>query len=405
VKNSTYGCMKKTQIIDNKNENIEILRAIAIIFTVIFHMAFLLVFPSKSFSWLANHFDFSVGVDLFFVISGFVITRSLSSSFSTSNASKLTIIIAFWIKRLFRLLPAAFFWLLVVSVYYTMIGNFWDGQHIQWKNIIPIAAAFANIYNFYSAYGHANLTVFNIFHICGHYWSLSLEEQFYIVFPWVFIFFRKRLIIGLMVILIILQLFWLRPVWSYGWAFRIDGFCWGILLAFLPVTSGSMPFADNVMKNKIAVFIIAFAFIFLLPFASSHLQGAANVAIIYGVSLVAAISAILVFIAVSGENSFGTWAPYRRLMLYIGSRSYSIYITHFIIYMMVRHLWFVVCCDMQLSDIEKQIANVTIIFLSLFLTVVVSELTYRLIELKFRLKGRELAKNFLVRRQAGVTLA
>jgi peptidoglycan/LPS O-acetylase OafA/YrhL len=394
--------MQNTQIIDNKNENIEILRAIAIVFVMVVHLGFVLVFPSASFSRLTANFDFSIGVDLFFVISGFVITRSFSNSFSSSNATRLSIVVAFWIKRIFRLLPAAFFWLLVVILYYLAIGEFWDGHRLQLRNLIPIAASFTNIFNVYAAYCFANHTAAcccNIlYYLCVHYWSLSLEEQFYIIFPLIFVFFKKRLLILLMLILIAVQFFWLRPVWSYGWFFRIDGFCWGILLALLPVTRGNIPGIDRFLNNKTAVLIFSIASILLLPFLSSHVQGIGSQAKTYGVALVAAISAALVFLAGRNEKSFGTWPPYRRLMLYIGSRSYSLYITHLIVYRMVRHLWSVIYGDIQFSDIEKRLANIAIVILSLVIIIVASEITYRIIELKFRLKGRELAKGYVSRR-------
>ena len=393
--------MHDTQVIDNKNENIEILRAIAILFVMVVHLKTVLAFPSASYSWLTNNFEFSIGVDLFFVISGFVITRSLANSFSLSNAARLSIVVAFWIKRIFRLFPAAFFWLLLIILYFGATGSLWDGHSLQLRKLIPIAAAFANIFNFYSTYCFANPTEAywcNIFFFHGHYWSLSLEYQFYIVFPFIFILFKKHLLIGLMVILIVAQFFWFRPFGSYGSAFRIDGFCWGILLALLPVTRWNIPGIDRFLNNKTAVLIFSFVLVFLLPLSASHVLGWGGQGKTYGVALVAAISAALVFIATRDEKCFGNWQPYRRLMLYIGSRSYSLYITHLIVYTMVRHLWSVIYGNTQFSDIEKKLANIAIVISSLVIIIVATEITYRIIELKFRLKGRELAKDYMRRR-------
>ncbi len=399
--NLTCAGMQYTQINGTKNENIEILRAIAIIFTMVTHLGFVLVFPSASFSWLATHFDFSIGVDLFFVISGFVITKSLTHSFSSSNATRLSIVIAFWIKRIFRLLPAAFLWLLVVMLYYWAIGELWDSHRLQLRNLIPIAASFTNLFNVYAAYcfaNHANADCGNIlYYLCVHYWSLSLEEQFYIVFPFIFVFLKKSLLIGLLVLLIGVQFFWLRPVWSYGWFFRIDGFCWGILLALLPLTKEGIPAIGGFLKKETLALICSVLLIFLLPFVASCVQGLGSQAKPYGVSLVAAISAALVFLAARTEKSFGTWLPYRRLMLYMGSRSYSLYIIHLIIYGMVRYLWSVLFGDMPFSEVDKMLINITIVIFSLIIILFASEITYQIIELKFRLRGRELAKSYVSR--------
>lgn len=75
-------------MIDQKNENIVILLAVAILLVIIAHLQFALAFPSSAYSRLTAVFDVSIGVDLFFVVSGFVI-RSLSDSFSSINASSL----------------------------------------------------------------------------------------------------------------------------------------------------------------------------------------------------------------------------------------------------------------------------------------------------------------------------
>jgi len=58
-----------------KNSDIEMLRAVAIVYTLIHHLPIGGSHLPKYFGWLYRNADFSVGVDLFFVISGFVITR------------------------------------------------------------------------------------------------------------------------------------------------------------------------------------------------------------------------------------------------------------------------------------------------------------------------------------------
>lgn len=397
--------MQDAQIIENKNENIEILRAVAILLVLLVHLRAVLAFESSLYSRLTTYFDGNTGVDLFFVISGFVITRSLSHSFSSDHAPRMSIVVAFWIKRLFRLLPAASFWLLVVVLYLLAIGELWDGHQFHLRILIPVAASYANVLNLYSAYCVANpadTLLCKVPYFYGHYWSLSLEEQFYLVFPFIFIFLRKRVLICLMAILIAVQFFWVRPYWTYAWFFRPDGFCWGILLALLPVTRKNIPVVGRFLKNKMAVLMLSFLLIFLLPFSSTCVQGFGSHAKTYGIALLAAISAAMVFLAVRNEACFGTWLPYRRLMLYIGSRSYSIYITHLIVFTMARHSWSVIFGDAAFSGVEKKLANMAIVILSLVTIMILSEITYRTIELRFRLKGKELAKQYLSRHQTGV---
>ena len=90
-----------------KNRSIEGLRAVAIIYTLIHHLAIPTGHIPKLSIYLSQFGSFYVGVDLFFVISGFVITRSLCSSVTEFQVSRWRLMAAFWLKRVFRLLPLA----------------------------------------------------------------------------------------------------------------------------------------------------------------------------------------------------------------------------------------------------------------------------------------------------------
>ncbi|MCH7817788.1 MAG: acyltransferase family protein, partial [Proteobacteria bacterium] len=115
--------------IRNRNEDIEILRGVAIIFILVVHIRLLLIYPSSLYNGFLNLFQLSLGVDLFFVISGFVIANSLQHSLSGSSTSKYRQLLAFWLKRVFRLLPAAWLWLTVtVAIMFVITQNI-DGLH------------------------------------------------------------------------------------------------------------------------------------------------------------------------------------------------------------------------------------------------------------------------------------
>ena len=91
-------------------DDIEILRAIAV-GLVIFHHArdILLTWPDRNLDWLARHFNFATGVNIFFGISGFVIARSLLPALlKTPSAGAYALETgAFWVRRAWRLLPSA----------------------------------------------------------------------------------------------------------------------------------------------------------------------------------------------------------------------------------------------------------------------------------------------------------
>lgn len=101
-----------------------------------------------------------LGVHVFFVLSGFLITSLLLQEHQRTGTISLP---NFYLRRAFRIFPAAFVFLAVVSVLY------W--RQIHW---LHLAAAFFYV---------ANMDATRPW-IFGHLWSLSIEEQFYLLWPW-----------------------------------------------------------------------------------------------------------------------------------------------------------------------------------------------------------------------------
>lgn len=146
-----------------KNKNIELLRIISIIFVFLFHM---------NIDKFKNGY---LGVDVFFVISGFVISQSIDKSLKEKSFS----ILNFYKKRALRLLPELYLMLLTVGFF----SCIFDAPHIT-KNIgqaiIATTTYLSNIFYY------TEIDYFNQFHNSSpllHTWSLSVEEQFYIIFP------------------------------------------------------------------------------------------------------------------------------------------------------------------------------------------------------------------------------
>lgn len=145
--------------------DIQVLRAVAVMFVVLFHL-----WPGLV------PFGF-VGVDIFFVISGFLITSHLiGAAIRDGNIS----LLAFWARRIRRLLPAAF-----VVIFVTSLGVFlWQSQSL-WHGYVRQAIAST----FY--YENWILAADSVDYLNSHntptpvqqFWSLSVEEQFYIVWP------------------------------------------------------------------------------------------------------------------------------------------------------------------------------------------------------------------------------
>jgi len=118
-----------------------------------------------------------LGVDLFFALSGFLITTLLIDELQRTNTVDL---IGFWGRRLRRLLPAVMVLLVVVVVFFRLFAD--TGQWIiARKDVVWSQFYLANWHQVYSGSGYwdafASPSAFE------HLWSLAIEEQFYLVWP------------------------------------------------------------------------------------------------------------------------------------------------------------------------------------------------------------------------------
>jgi peptidoglycan/LPS O-acetylase OafA/YrhL len=141
------------------------LRAIAILLVVISHAGFEKAVPG------------SLGVIIFFVISGFLLTRQMIVEVERTGTLNIK---AFYLRRLLRLMPALIFYLLLIcSTLYLL------GVMISTPQVLSGLFYFANYYHVFVGYpAHSPMPIL---------WSLSVEEHFYILFPFIIILFRNNL--------------------------------------------------------------------------------------------------------------------------------------------------------------------------------------------------------------------
>ena len=148
--------------------DIDGLRAVGVLAVIFFHLRV---------PYITGGF---VGVDVFFVISGYLITKILAIDIDEGQFS----LAAFYERRIRRIIPALFGMLAAVSIfaYVTLIP-------VHYLNITTGAAAAAfslsNVYFYlHSGYFDFGTDLIPLLHT----WSLGVEEQFYIVFPLLFFF-------------------------------------------------------------------------------------------------------------------------------------------------------------------------------------------------------------------------
>jgi peptidoglycan/LPS O-acetylase OafA/YrhL len=153
--------------------DIDGLRAVGVLAVIFFHL---------SVPYVTGGF---VGVDIFFVISGYLITKILADEIDAGNFS----LLGFYERRIRRIIPALFAMLGAVSIfaYLTLIpANYLYAT----QSAAASAFSFSNVF-FYRHDGYFDFGVELIPLL--HTWSLGVEEQFYIVFPLLFLFCRRAL--------------------------------------------------------------------------------------------------------------------------------------------------------------------------------------------------------------------
>ena len=172
----------------NYRADIDGLRAIAVGVVVLFHV---------DFSWVPGGF---VGVDVFFVISGFLITRIIQTEIEAGEFS----FKRFYIRRARRILPALFFVLILTFVAGFLLHSAEDYAGLG-KEIIAATLSVSNLL-FLTQAGYFD-TASDLEPLL-HTWSLAVEEQFYIIWPFLLYFLfnasKNRVFINITIIFIIL---------------------------------------------------------------------------------------------------------------------------------------------------------------------------------------------------------
>jgi len=334
------------------------LRAIAILAVIGFHYG-----PTK----VAGGY---LGVDVFFVLSGFLITALLVQERSNTGRISLK---AFYMRRAKRLLPALFVMLAAVTVYAAMFPHRPETQHV-WRDIIAAVFYVANWVHGFSHHLEVGLL--------DHTWSLSVEEQFYLLWPAVLVlmvrkgFSRKTIAIvvgtGVLASLIDTQLLYrhgsFAPRLAYGLDTRGVGLLMGCLLG---LAVGWQVIPDRI--RRYAPYTPWLGFLMLAVLFLSHryalFAGQSYRQFVEAPPLVDIATVLIIFGVIYRERSAAARLMSIPLAVWLGRVSYGVYLWHFPIGTVVasHHL------TMGLGDPGSQLLKVV-------LTLIVVTLSFYLVE-------------------------
>lgn len=287
---------------------IQLLRAIAVIWVISFHLGI----EVMRFGYL--------GVDIFFVISGFLM-RSLYSEIGTRQSN-----IRFWLKRLQRLVPS----FTVVSLIFLLL--FWMRSLPFERSSIAreylFSGAFVSNFLFWTQDQYFSSNSLRPF---LHTWSLSIEVQFYALFPAILILQRHKLRIAIGVMFssflsyIFIQLY--SPNTSFFLLpFRIWEFMLGIFAANF--------FARKLKEpTKRLNEIVLLTLLFLMPIVFSYMDSQTSNLFALFLTLM---MTVLVLIKCSFEWKSNSIVI--RVLGFVGDRSYVYYLVHFPLIVLLNYV-------------------------------------------------------------------
>lgn len=363
------------------------LRAIAVTLVVIYHL-----FPG---SILRSGF---VGVDVFFVVSGFLITSLLLQPSTVGRLGSRASLADFWTRRARRLLPALG---LVVTVCATAAWLIGGDVLVDLGRQVLGAATFS--YNWVALGAGSDYFTATSPELFRNLWSLAVEEQFYVLWPLLLplllLIPRTWARIALVLISAAGSAWWMAQLSSGGAVTRgyygTDSHAFGILLGVALAFAGIGHIEREWMRRPAARrAATAFGGAGLAAIvASALLSETADAASFPGSLLLASLGTVAVIAASAWPATrFGARLDIAPLR-WIGDRSYGIYLWHWPVLVLVVAATSGGSVDLHVPPIAAVV--------SLLLTLLLAALSYRYIEMPIRRRGLRASVRSLVRAFGG----
>lgn len=353
--------------------SIDSLRALAVLAVIIYHV---------DVNYLPGGF---LGVDLFFVLSGYLISSLIIKEYKKTGSLNLY---NFYIRRARRLLPAVYFMITVVLVVMVMFnGVLLKKSHLD--------AIFGYIYSSNWWYIFHKLDYFDSFGSQSpfkHLWSLAIEEQFYMIFPLLFLLINRKkkdkdgfyklnrnflyVILGVILVSLIAHiiLFDINNISRiyFGTDTRAFSLLVGVVGAILyPMDKLNTKITpqENLVYSVVSLISIA-ALITIMIYTSEY-----NTWLYRGGFLLVAILGIIIIISSGKQHTVMAKLLSFKPVVFIGKISYSLYLWHFPVLVLTT----------PVSEIGKP--NIFFVVLRVILTFILAIISYALVETPIRKLG------------------
>jgi len=338
------------QIRGNYRPDIDGLRALAVLIVLFFHLG-ISFFPGGY-----------VGVDVFFVISGFLITRLISDEMLNTGGFRFA---NFYIRRVRRLFPSLVFTLLIT---FFAAFVFYSAQFFDRFSLSLLSSLFS-VSNFYFWQSADYFAPNSEYEPLLHTWSLSVEEQFYLLWPLTLVFLIKKYPKhGPVILLTVIAIFSLslnelfkdkRELMFYLLPFRVFEFAIGALLVWLS--------RRRLPDNRLLEILVIAGFSLI---AYSVLNFTKQTIFPYFNAVIPCMGAACLIYA--GQAKYSGKILSNRFVVGIGLISYSLYLIHWPIIVFYKYYKDVA----MLNSFEISVIGIV--------SIVVAFLMYRFIEKPFR---------------------
>ncbi|WP_281665531.1 acyltransferase family protein [Gemella morbillorum] len=353
--------------------SIDSLRALAVLAVIIYHI---------DVNYLPGGF---LGVDLFFVLSGYLISSLIIKEYKKTGTLNLY---NFYMRRARRLLPAVYFMITVCLLFMVLFnGVLLRKSHLD--------AVFGYIYSSNWWYIFHKLDYFDSFGAQSpfkHLWSLAIEEQFYMFFPLIFLIFNRQkkeegqssslnknflyIVLGLILISLVthILLFDINNINRiyFGTDTRAFSLLVGVVGALvypMDKLSSSTNVKESVLYSVVSLTSIS-TLIAIMFYTSEY-----NTWLYRGGFLLVAVLGLIIIISSGKQHTFISKALSFRPIVFIGKISYSLYLWHFPIIVLTT----------PVSEIGNP--NLFYVTLRIILTFIAATLSYLFVETPIRKLG------------------